>query len=273
MIRYANVSGEISTPQAGLRGVCPACGNPVTSKCGTIKIHHWAHLKQKDCDPWWEPMTQWHIDWQSYFPTAWREKVSKDEITGEFHRADIQTPNGITIEFQHSPLSANELLSRNNFYKKIIWVVNGHRFKHRIKLFTSIPNPRSPIMTPFDFLVSAEGMANVPRYRTKDYLLHGPDHFRISLTDEQEKAIEDCQKSSPEIYWLFDWSNKHRCWLNSEAPVLLDFGENTLYWIRKRAQIGTPLIYLQQVTKKEFIAKYSVNEGADQVDEHKTEIT
>lgn len=260
MIRYANVNGEIRTPETGLKGLCPGCGNPVTAKCGTIKIHHWAHLKGMDCDRWWEPMTQWHLDWQDYFPQEWREKVFRDEITNEFHRADIQTPEGITIEFQHSHLSFRELLSRNNFYKKLIWVVNAQGFKNKIKLNVTIPNPRSPIMAPFNFGVSYEGLASVPRYYVKEDLQHGLIIYSRGLNDEQLKAIADCQKSSPEIYWLFNWSHKRRSWLNSKAPVFLDFGEDILYWIRKREQIGTALFYLQCIKKADFIAKYAAKE-------------
>ncbi|SDE00015.1 Competence protein CoiA-like family protein [Mucilaginibacter pineti] len=260
MIRYANVNGEIRVPETGLKGYCPGCGNPVTAKCGFIKIHHWAHLKHMDCDRWWEPMTQWHLDWQDNFPKEWREKIFRNEITGEFHRADIQTPEGITIEFQHSHLSTGELLSRNNFYKKLIWVINAQSFKNNIRLNAAIPNPRSSIMDPFNFSVSYEGLASSPQYFVKDDLQHGPLVYSKGLNTEQLKAIADCQESGAETYWLFNWSYKHRSWLNSEAPVFLDFGEDTLYWIRKRPQVGTSLIYLQCIKKRDFIAKYAVNE-------------
>ena len=169
----------------------------------------------------------------------------RNEITGEFHRAYIQTPNGITIEFQHSPLSVNELLSRNNFYKKLIWVVNAQSFKNNIRLTAAIPEPHSPKMSPFNFSVSSDGMASFPQYFVKDDLQHGPLIYSKGLSEEQLKTIADCQKSSAKTYWLFNWSYKHRSWLNSEAPVFPDFGEDTLYWIRKRQQIGTSLIYLQ----------------------------
>ncbi|WP_090473655.1 competence protein CoiA [Mucilaginibacter sp. OK268] len=122
---------------------CPGCGTKLIAKCGSVKIHHWAHQRRIDCDPWWEPMTQWHIDWQNKFPAAWREVIFRDEESGEFHRADINTPQGLTIEFQHSPLSNEELESRNSFYKKIIWVVNAQRFKEQFTFEKSIPNPAS----------------------------------------------------------------------------------------------------------------------------------
>ena len=263
MIRYANVNMETRTPETGLKGLCPACGHPVTAKCGAVRIHHWAHLKRIDCDPWWEPMTQWHLDWQDHFPKEWREKVFRDDSTGEFHRADIQTPKGITIEFQHSALSIDELLRRNNFYKKLIWVINAQSFKNNIKLTMSIPNPRSSIMAPFNFSVSSEGFASFPQYFVKEDLQHGPLIYNKGLNDEQRKAIVNCEKSNPEIYWLFNWSYRHKAWLNSKAPVFLDFGEDILYWIRKREQIGTPLVYLQCVKKEDFISKYAAKEVLD----------
>jgi competence protein CoiA len=256
MIRFAIVNGESQEPTKGLKGTCPGCGFPVTAKCGSVNIHHWAHKKRIDCDHWWEPMTQWDLDWQGHFPKEWREKVLRDDITGEFHRADIQTPQGITIEFQHSHLSVDELLSRNNFYKKLIWVLNAQSFKNNVRLTTAIPNPRSPIMEPFYFWVISDGLSNSPQYIFKDDLKHGPAVYRKGLSEDQLKAITDCQKSSSELYWLFNWSNKHRSWLNSDAPVFLDFGEDLLYWIRKRQQVGTPLMYLQVVTKKDFLKKY-----------------
>src|SRR5690606_18131428 len=43
------------------------------------------------------------------------------------HIADVKTNDGIIIEFQHSPIKPEERKSRNDFYKNIIWVVDGKR--------------------------------------------------------------------------------------------------------------------------------------------------
>jgi hypothetical protein len=108
--------------------ICKCCGSDVIAKCGTINIHHWAHKSKVNCDSWYEPMTQWHKDWQGKFNSEWREKLLFDECTGEKHIADIHTPSGITIEIQHSPISIDEFSSRCDFYKKLIWVIDGRNY-------------------------------------------------------------------------------------------------------------------------------------------------
>ncbi len=31
-------------PAKGIKGVCPFCGETLVSRCGNIRMHHWAHL-------------------------------------------------------------------------------------------------------------------------------------------------------------------------------------------------------------------------------------
>lgn len=123
-MQYANNNeGERIEAMPNSRGICPACGSEVIAKCGAIKVWHWAH-KSADCDPWYEGMTQWHIDWQNEFPAEYREVVIRrgDEV----HRADIALPDGTIIEFQHSPISVDEIARREQFYgSKMIWVFDG----------------------------------------------------------------------------------------------------------------------------------------------------
>ncbi|BAU55647.1 competence protein CoiA [Mucilaginibacter gotjawali] len=260
MIRYANVDGQLREPTTGLKGICPGCGNYVIAKCGSIKIHHWAHTQRIDCDPWWEPMTQWHLDWQNNFAPAWREVIFRDEQSGEFHRADIHTPQGMTIEFQHSPLSSKELESRNTFYKKLIWVVNAQPFKEQFTFASATPNPKSLFLVDFYFVVDHNGLAKSPRFYVKDeYNWHRQKGLLRSFTLEDPElrlVVEEFDKSEKQ-YWLFSWKNKVSGWLKSNAPVFLDFGDESLYLIKQRTQEPSPLLYLQAVKKKEFIAKYT----------------
>lgn len=51
-----------------------------------------------------------------------------DTKTNEKHIADICTDDDVVIEFQNSPIHADEVRSRNSFYKRIVWVVNGSNF-------------------------------------------------------------------------------------------------------------------------------------------------
>ncbi|MGX5828093.1 competence protein CoiA family protein [Mesorhizobium sp. 43Arga] len=48
------------------------------------------------------------------------------------------TDNGIVIEFQHSPLAAQERATREAFYRNMVWIVDGMRLKRdRHRFFTS----------------------------------------------------------------------------------------------------------------------------------------
>ena len=125
-------------------GCCPSCGAELVAKCGTKKIWHWAHKGRRHCDHWWENETQWHRDWKNCFPTDWQEVAARDEY-GELHIADIKTPNGLVVEFQHSYLKPDEIMARTMFHRSIVWVVDGTRVKRDIEEFKAI------LRTPFAF--------------------------------------------------------------------------------------------------------------------------
>ena len=86
------------------------------AKCGNKKVWHWAHKTKKTCDHWWENETQWHRDWKDQFPVEWQEVVHFAE-GGEKHVADVKTSTGLVIEFQHSAITKEEVLSRTAFYQ------------------------------------------------------------------------------------------------------------------------------------------------------------
>lgn len=126
-MKYAMVNDARSEAKKGLSGLCPNCGNPMVPKCGDKKIHHWSHKGKLECDPWRENETEWHRAWKGHFHKDNQEVIHRDELTGEKHIADVKTNDGIIIEFQHSPIKPEERKSRNDFYKNIIWVVDGKR--------------------------------------------------------------------------------------------------------------------------------------------------
>ena len=205
-------------------------------------------------------MTQWHLDWQNNFAPAWREVIFRDEQSGAFHRADIHTPQGVTIEFQHSHLSIEELESRNTFYKKLIWVVNAQPFKEQFIFTNATPNPQSPLLANYKFSVDPNGLAKFHYFYSKEEpYSYGPTGLvrSYSLHDPELREVAEEHDKKGKLYWLFSWKNKRSASLNSNAPVFLDFGDEFLYWIKKRAQRPFPLRYLQVVEKKDFLAKYT----------------
>lgn len=109
---------------------CELCHARLNPKKGEVRIHHFAHEKGKRCDPWAQPMSEWHRAWQERFPKESREYVL--ERDGEQHRADVFLEEvGTVIEFQHSPLSYEDFIKRNDFYtgegRSVIWLFDVSR--------------------------------------------------------------------------------------------------------------------------------------------------
>lgn len=138
-MKFALINGEKSEAIKGSKGFCPICESELVARCGDVKIHHWAHKGNRNCDPWWENETDWHRSWKNNFPIKWQEVVHFAN-NGEKHIADVKTPNGWIIEFQHSYLNPDERRARNNFYGKLIWVVDGTRLKRDSEKFKKALN-------------------------------------------------------------------------------------------------------------------------------------
>jgi competence protein CoiA len=127
-MKFSLANGQRQEAQPSLSGKCPVCDQPTVAKCGEVKIWHWAHKGRRTCDPWWEKETEWHRAWKAQFPEDWQEVVHKAD-SGEKHIADVKTDQGWVIEFQHSYLGPDERRSRDAFYPKLVWVVDGARRK------------------------------------------------------------------------------------------------------------------------------------------------
>ena len=107
-MQYADIEGNVREAQPGLTGKCRDCGHPMVAKCGQHRVWHWAHWKSKDCDPWWEPETEWHRSWKNQFPVAWQE-IGHTAQSGERHRmnGDRRRRRGRPINLPRHPTAAS----------------------------------------------------------------------------------------------------------------------------------------------------------------------
>jgi len=143
-MKFALANGQRQEAQPNLSGECPTCGHPMIAKCGEVKIWHWAHRGSRTCDPWWENETEWHRSWKGQFPVTWQEFVHQAE-NGEKHIADVRTDHGWVIEFQHSYIKPEERRSRDAFYRKLVWVVDGTRRKRDGEQFAKAWEAGAPV--------------------------------------------------------------------------------------------------------------------------------
>lgn len=149
-MKYALINGEKTEAVKGAKGLCPSCGSELVARCGETNVNHWAHKGSRNCDPWWENETDWHRDWKDIFPKEWQEIIHTDQESGEKHIADVKTDSDWVLEFQHSHINPEERVSRNAFYPKLVWVIDGVRRQrdkpnfHRIleEFFLGSEDPR-----------------------------------------------------------------------------------------------------------------------------------
>ena len=190
-MRYALVNDVKQEAFKGGRGKCLCCGADVIARCGDIRKHHWAHMNNEECAySSKEPKTPWHIRWQECFPENWREFRCFDEINSQYRIADIKTPHGLVVEFQHSAIKPGERLARELFYKKMVWVVDGARYKNDFLRFAQnlkIPFEDLREYKSFDGLLPERWFgARVPVYL--DFKSETKDH----PVSELEKALRSC---------------------------------------------------------------------------------
>lgn len=157
-MKLALVDGQRKEAQPKLSGQCQACGRPMVAKCGERRMWHWSHQARSACDPWWESETEWHRNWKGSFPEEWQEIIHFDQQSGEKHIADIKTTQGWVLEFQHSYIRPEERRSRDAFYSKLVWVVNGTRRKRDRTQLGKAWNEGTPI-NQFTRRISSDGCA------------------------------------------------------------------------------------------------------------------
>ena len=196
-MRFALSNNERIEPTKGAKGFCPCCGAELVAKCGEIKRHHWAHKKKCD-DHWWENETEWHRNWKNQFPKEWQEIIQRDE-SGEKHIADVKTSSGWTIEFQHSPISKEERDSRDYFYNKLIWIVDGTRRKTDIEQFDNL-------------IYHASNISNEP-FILRVFDEETLDRFRLNQEWGSSKSLVLFDFGKSEVRYRDEYKSNEDLWL------------------------------------------------------------
>lgn len=226
------------------------------AKCGPRLMHHWAHCGRRNCDPWWENESEWHRAWKSCFPEDWCE-VSHVASEGEVHRADIETPRGIVVEIQHSAMTDAERLSREQFYRNLVWVIDARPFRHNFDIHHPLPAPESELAKDIVWAKSARGMDGANRgifFRLSENLVDDAALTKATLRGGQMHFMYEIEHRVFETYsghHQFDWIRPRRTWLDATCPVFLDFGEAWLARLMTYDDSLLPCIRL--VARQKFI--------------------
>lgn len=253
-MEYATIDGNRSKPFVGGKGCCPMCGAEMIAKCGPRVLHHWAHKGRRNCDPWWENETDWHREWKSYFPENCRE-IHHQAEDGEIHRADVMTPTGIYIEFQHSTMPEAECKAREAFYGNLLWVVDGREFRKNFHVYHELPHPNSAIASDIVWDKARrkyKGTWGGMFFRLTETQRFYPDRVLTKSTlgppdslAREIHSLNEIQSEVDEVYCghhQYDWIRPREVWLESTCPVFIDFGDQLLSKLEIYDESGLPCI-------------------------------
>jgi hypothetical protein len=281
-----NSLGERVKPTPNAAAVCPNCGSTVIAKCGEINIHHWAHENLQDCDSWnHESITQWHLDWQSYFPQNCCEIYINNGM--EVHRADIKGKGEKIIEVQNSPISTEDIYKRETFYGNMLWVINTEEFKHNlaftnykvnfgdimyVRFITSNPAQENSfiIEVPFDdngdinkalqndnnFQPFEDPKTGEEKWLNSKPIYGGEIPLEIEkaftnyLLNEKLEILDKENLHSTNFHWNY----LRRTWLKATKKRILDLNNNFLFFINTLHENGNGHGWI--ISKMDFIKKF-----------------
>jgi competence protein CoiA len=253
---------------SGGRGLCPICGSEMIAKCGPRVMHHWAHHRPKDCDPWWENETPWHREWKNLFPLECRE-VSHVTDDGEVHRADIKTPTGIIIEIQHSPMTDYERQSREEFYKNLVWVVDGSGFQKNFDIYHRLPDPASELASDIVWVKARRHMSGSTTgmfFRLSEARERNPNIAKAEVQSGWVHSIYEIQDEVDHFhngYHQYDWIRPRKTWLDAQCPVYIDFGN--IWLIKLETYDESGLQCIRYVTKHAFVRDAMIKSFASEI--------
>jgi len=249
-MQYALVDGErrLASPESS-SAVCCLCEGPVRPKCGSRIVWHWAHHARPHCDTWWEPESEWHRAWKAHFPESWREQVQFDPLTGEKHIADVRTASSTAIEFQNSPMTPEELASREAVYGTMVWVVNGLSFKSSFNILGALPDPSCEFARDLCFFPQRVGFLGRGFWRKSENPNTGPrDLVRIHSVDKIAEQV----RANHIGHHLFDWRRPRSVWYLSSKPVYFDFHGPEVWELQKYDERG--LMAVKRHDKMTFVS-------------------
>ena len=237
---YAYLNHEKIEAAPNRKALCPLCNKEVFAKCGEINIWHWAHLRGDSCalgddgDPNYEPETEWHKNWKLVFGKEYSEIILVKD--NKKHIADIRTKKEVIIELQNSPIPANIISKREEFYgERMLWIINGAKFVNSFK-------EKQKVARGAEILIGKH--VYTPQYE----LIDG---FLIDIFSKLPQPLPSSQ------WYQFEWQNPKKSWQKAKRPIFIDFGGDTLIWILKNMGENTGIF--TKVPKKNFIKKYEGN--------------
>ncbi len=246
----------LATPKQ--KAECPICNSEVIAKCGRIKVWHWSHKSNLDCDDWYEPESEWHKNWKDEFPKECQE------FTMGKHRADIRTKGRWIIELQNSSISSEEIQEREQYYKKMVWLLNGEKLAKGLRLrnkkeiitFRWKSPPKSWWMANKETYIDLKGIVEILRklvYKYKEGLkIHKTPIYEQIYYKYYSPEAELIEVSYPKIVGYDDTTNLEI----KKIEEKIDLFKDKIFLVKKIHHNIPCGGWGELITKQEFLRRF-----------------
>lgn len=188
-----------------------------------------------------------------------REIVHHDVATGEKHVADVKRADGLVIELQNSPMSIEEMESRERFYgEKMLWIVNAEMFAHNITTFEALPDPKADFVADLIIaqprhewlrnlvIVKGDG-STLMFHRRSDVWPDGKPTGEV----HSGRSLGDLVTRHYLGHHLCLWKKPREVWMRSKRTTIFDFGSEVM-WVACRYGVDE-FFCLQKTLKSALI--------------------
>lgn len=263
---------------------CIGCNGIVNSFCGEIYNWHWKHDKKDNCDDWFEPETEWHLNWKQLFDKENTEVKISDEK--KWHIADIYTNSKVVIELQYSSIDKRVIQTREDFYgEKMFWILNSKRmnieplnldayYVHSPLVFTTYFDTKvfvrpvwiadfwefepteklKEILEKNDFIYNTilKKYVKVSSYQTLRKWGY-EDDIKKEVKREIILFARKIMKENPRLKKFSLW-RPQKTWSDSKRNIFIDNSYSRILWIKSFENDRYGIV--EEVDKQKFINKY-----------------
>ena len=151
-------------------------------------------------------------------------------------------------------MSFEELESRERFYKKMLWVVNGEKFKKNFHILGKLPNPNDHRFADIAFQPIKKNQLGRSffKYSENPDLEDAWDEIRIVRMHPYGEIAKEVEQSY-HGHHLFDWVRMREIWIHSTCDVFIDFGEQVIWKLMEYDKKG--LHCVRSINKDYFIKR------------------
>jgi hypothetical protein len=159
-----------------------------------------------------------------------------------------------------------ERLSRESFYRNLIWIVDGSGFRNNFDIYHRLPHPASEVAQDIVWSKATrpmKGAASGLFFRLSEGVLDNPEVTKATLRHGWIHDIHEIDAKVSETYrghHQYDWVRPRRTWLDATCPVYIDLGGDFLAKLEIYDESGLPCV--RQVAKQEFIHDVMTEEVA-----------